>query len=116
MSMEIEARAAGAAGGSVPVDRMLVVVSPAERSSQVLALLEEHGVHAFTEIPEVAGSGKSGRHLGTRAFPGASSLIFTFLPETKAAELAAALRELGATFSPAEGGLHAFELSGRAVV
>jgi len=100
----------------IAADRLLVIVVPAPRGAGVLALLGEHGVNAFTEIPEVSGSGQSGRHLGTRAFPGASSLIFTFVSAEKAAELATALRALGATFSPAEGGLHAFELSGRAVV
>lgn len=96
--------------------KMLLILAPAPREREIIRLIEAKGVHGYTEIPDVRGSGKSGRHLGTRAFPGAGSVIFTIAPEDQTRELAEALKELAATFEAGEGGLHAFELATSKVV
>lgn len=96
--------------------KMLLIITPEGRAKEVLQLIEAHGVHGYTEISGVQGSGKSGRHLGTRAFPGASTLVFTIAQEAETRALVAALEKEAAELEPGEGGLHAFELETAKVV
>jgi hypothetical protein len=96
--------------------KMLLILVPSPREGEVLALIEATGVHGYSEVSGVHGAGKSGRHLGTRAFPGSGSVIFTIGPEEETRELAAALGRLAASFEPGEGGLHAFALDTAKVV
>ena len=37
--------------------KLLMIICPESRRDQAAALLEEHGVRAFTELPEVVGEG-----------------------------------------------------------
>jgi hypothetical protein len=90
--------------------KLLLILCPGERADEVRALIDRHEVHGYTEIPELRGSGITGLHLGTRAYPGAVCLIFTAVAEPKAAELIAALREHCRECDPAEG-LRAFVLN-----
>lgn len=82
---------------------LLLVLCASSHEEAVRDLLEKHGAAGFTEIPEVLGSGATGKHLGTRAFPGESSLIFTVVHEEQMEELVAALREMAASCPPGEG-------------
>jgi hypothetical protein len=45
------------------------------------ALLEAD--RGFTVIPQIIGSGRSGLKTGDRVHPGASSLLLTFVPESR---------------------------------
>ncbi len=62
-----------------------------------------HGVQGFTEIPEALGAGATGRHMGTRAYPGTSATILSAVEAGKADEMVEALRELSKTCTADEG-------------
>jgi len=83
--------------------KMLVIFCAGTRLKEVRRLIDEHEVHGYTEIPEVLGSGVTGRHLGTRAWPGTSSVVITAVAAPKAKELMAALESLARSCSPEEG-------------
>ena len=95
--------------------RLLMVLCSSRQIAGVRALIEEHGVRGYTEIPQVLGAGLTGRHLGTRAFPGSGSMIFTVIDRGRSDELASALARLAASCAPGEG-VKAFELEVREVV
>lgn len=83
--------------------KLLMVICPENRRAQVSAMVEKHGVHSFTELPEVIGEGRTGKRLGTHVWPGKSVLIFTVVSDEKKDELVAALRECQKTLFPGEG-------------
>jgi len=83
--------------------KLLLIICSGGRSADVLKIIDEHEVHTFTELDGLRGSGATGRHLGTRAFPGAVSMLFTAVPEGKAAELVSALRSFSQQCSEGEG-------------
>jgi hypothetical protein len=89
--------------------KLLMIIGPAERREELAALVEKHGVRAFTELPEVIGEGMTGKRFGSRVWPGQSTLMFTVAADDKVTELVAALRECRKTFFPDEG-LKAFVL------
>lgn len=94
---------------------MLMVVCSGESLDRMRRIFEEHGVHGYTEIPDARGAGETGLHLGTRAFPGGSSVIFTVMNDDAVAPLATALRELSGRCEPAEG-LAAFMMDAERLV
>ena len=73
--------------------KMLMIVCPENRQEEVRALIAKHNVHSYSEIPNVLGEGKTGKHLGTHVFPGKSVLVFTVVAASKKEELVAALKE-----------------------
>ena len=73
--------------------KMLMIVCPETRQEEVRALIAKHNVHSYSEIPNVLGEGKTGKHLGTHTFPGRSVLVFTVVAASKKDELVAALKE-----------------------
>ena len=73
--------------------KMLMIVCPETRQEEVRALIAKHNVHSYSEIPNVLGEGKTGKHLGTHTFPGKSVLVFTVVAASKKDELVAALKE-----------------------
>ncbi len=73
--------------------KMLMIVCPENRREEVRALIAKHDVHSYSEIPNVLGEGKTGKHLGTHVFPGKSVLVFTVVAAAKRAELVQALKE-----------------------
>lgn len=83
--------------------KLLLIVCSGDNVAAVRNLIDGHHVHGFTEIGGLRGSGESGRHMGTRAFPGTASLLFTAVPSAQAAPLIAALRQFDKTCSPGEG-------------
>jgi len=95
--------------------KLLLIICSGERSDDVLKIIDQHEVHTFTEIDGLRGSGATGRHLGTRAFPGAVSLLFTAVPEPKATELVSALRDLSQQCSEGEG-IRVFEMGVTAAI
>ena len=72
---------------------MLMIICPDGRQEEVRALIDRHDVHSYTEIQNVLGEGRTGKHLGTHTFPGQSALIFTVVPAGKMDELVQALKE-----------------------
>lgn len=97
-------------------DQMLMILCADERVEELVRLLDSHPeVSGFTEIQGLQGSGATGRHLGTRAFPGTVSLLFTVGPQEAIAALAEDLRAFAARCRPGQG-LRAFSLAARQVV
>jgi len=89
--------------------KLLLILCTGDEVDKVRQLIDDHHVHGFTEITGLRGSGETGRHMGTRAFPGTASLVFTAVPAAQAVPLVADLRQLSETCSPGEG-LRVFQL------
>lgn len=95
---------------------MLMILCAEERVDELVRLLDSHPeVTGFTELQGLQGSGSTGRHLGTRAFPGNVSLLFTVGSEEAMAALGEDLQELAARCRPGQG-LRAFALAASRVV
>jgi hypothetical protein len=89
--------------------KLVMILVDADRAPDVERVLEVRGLPGYTEIPQVLGKGHTGRKLGTRAFPGATTLYFTVIPAGDVGGLAGELRHLRTARGPAEG-LRAFTL------
>ena len=76
--------------------RMLLVFVPSDCLEDVQELMDRHEIHAYTEVPHLLGSGQSGRKMGTRAFPGTSSMLLAVLRPEEAERLTAVLRDYAA--------------------
>lgn len=83
--------------------KMLMIVCPENRQEEVRALIARHDVHSYSEIPNVLGEGKTGKHLGTHTWPGQSVLIFTVVASAKKEELVQALKEYHESLLAGEG-------------
>ena len=83
--------------------KMLMIVCPENRREEVRALIAKHDVHSYSEIPNVLGEGKTGKHLGTHVFPGKSVLVFTVVAAAKKDELVAALKGYSESLLAGEG-------------
>jgi hypothetical protein len=83
--------------------KLLMIFVDADRAADVERLLEESGVPGYTEVPNALGKGRTGRKLGTRAFPGSSTLYFVGLPDGECHGLCDELRRLRDTKGPEEG-------------
>ena len=73
--------------------KMLVLIGPEGRETELRELVARHSVHAYSEFRNVTGEGATGRHMGTSVFPGRSVVIFTVVPADRLAGLKAALEE-----------------------
>ncbi len=93
----------GAAAGKESDMKMLVIFCAGAALESVRRLIDAHEVHGYTEIPEVLGSGITGKHMGTRAWPGTSAVVLTAVAASKADELVTALESLAKSCSPEEG-------------
>jgi hypothetical protein len=95
---------------------LLMIVCAGERVEELVRLLDEHPeVTGFTELQGLQGSGATGRHLGTRAFPGAVSLVLTVGTAEAMAALGADLARFAEGCRPGQG-LRAFALPASQVV
>ena len=63
--------------------RMLLVITDLDAMKEFERALLEGGERGFTVAPRVYGRGKSGMHAGDRVHPGASSMLFTVVPESE---------------------------------
>ena len=76
--------------------KLLLVMAPTECLEDIQAIVHRHDIHAYTEFPNLLGEGESGGRLGTRAFPGTSSLLMTVLDPDQARLLRDALADFAA--------------------
>ncbi len=83
--------------------KLLLIFVDTDHARDVERLLDAHGVSGYSTFPNVLGKGETGRKLGTRAFPGSSSLYFVALPDGHCQGLCDELRNLREAKGPEEG-------------
>jgi hypothetical protein len=95
--------------------KLVMMVVDENYQDDVERILETHEVTGYTELPQVLGKGVSGRRLGSRAYPGSSTLYFTVVGAEASKALYADLVDLDAESGPDEG-LTVFSLNAEMVV
>lgn len=83
--------------------KLLLIYVDSDHAKDVEAILDEYGVPGYSTFPNVLGKGKSGRKLGTRAFPGSSTLYFVGIGDDGCHGLCDRLKELQQQAGPEEG-------------
>jgi nitrogen regulatory protein PII len=83
--------------------KMVLVVCPEARHEQFRNSVEEHGVHAYTEIRHAIGEGVTGKKFGNRTWPDESVIIFMVIEDEKKADVARVVKECQSKLYPAEG-------------
>lgn len=89
--------------------KVLLIFVDSDHAEDVARLLEKSDVPGYSEFPHVRGKGESGRKMGTRAFPGSSTLYFVALPDGTCKGLCDDLKALQFEKGP-EVGLKAYML------
>ena len=67
--------------------KMLLIVFRESLEEEILALLKQLGVKAFTELPSVVGTGEAGAAFQSFASLGANSMILTAVAEGHAEQV-----------------------------
>ena len=83
--------------------KLLLILCSSGETGEIRKLLQAHAVEGFTEISGALGAGATGLRLGTRAFPGSASVIFSATSAEKCDELVPELRKLSSECCPGEG-------------
>jgi hypothetical protein len=73
--------------------RLLFILIPTDCLDACDECFKKANITAYTEIPSVIGSGESGRKLGTRAFPGTTSLLLVAVPASDADHVVETMKE-----------------------
>jgi hypothetical protein len=73
--------------------KLLLLMYAGENPDRVTALLDRHRVEGYTELPGAFGSGRSGRRMGTRAWPGGNTVFFSLVPADEERLLVTAILE-----------------------
>jgi len=73
--------------------KLLMALVPSECLEHAQRVIEAHDIHAYSEIPRVLGAGRGGRKLGTRAFPGTSSMLLVIVDTEESERVVEALRD-----------------------
>ncbi|UCF40383.1 MAG: hypothetical protein JSW43_11715 [Gemmatimonadota bacterium] len=89
---------------------LLLIFVDSHHADDVERLLDESEVPGYSAFPNVLGVGRTGRKLGTRAFPGSSTLYFVALPDGECGGLCDRLKALQQEKGPEEG-LKAYTLN-----
>ncbi len=95
--------------------QMLMILCAEERVEELVALLERYDVAGFTELQGLQGAGSTGKHLGTRAYPGTVSMFLTVGSGEEIARVAEGLGEFAKDCRPGQG-LRAYALQASQVV
>ena len=74
--------------------KMLLIRCSSSKLEEVRELIDKHEVEGYSEIPDIRGAGETGKHMGTRAWPGTSCMIFAAVRSEKAEELIGAMESL----------------------
>ncbi len=95
--------------------KLLMILVDTNHQNAVEEILDRHQVQGFSELPDVLGRGETGRKLGSRAFPGSSTLYFTVIDPSICASLCGELQALNDEIGKEEG-LFAFTMEAEKVV
>jgi nitrogen regulatory protein PII len=77
--------------------KMLIIMFRATLESQLLEVLKKQGVEAYSEMYNVHGMGETGRvseNYGWTDWPGTNSMFIVVLPEDRAENLVAEIKQL----------------------
>lgn len=85
------------------VMKMVLIICPEFRQPDVRALIEKHGVHAYSELKDITGEGATGRRMGTRVWPEKSVLVFTVVSDEMKDALLSDLSQCATQLYPDEG-------------
>lgn len=83
--------------------KMVLMIVDAGHSDDIKAMLEDCDVPGYSEIPNVLGMGTTGKKLGSRAFPGSSTLFMLGLDEHCVEMLTEKLQKLRQSTGETEG-------------
>ena len=83
--------------------KILLILVDADRAADVERLLESSEVPGYSEFPGVLGRGATGKKLGSRAFPGSSTLYLVALKDGACGGLCDRLEAVRAVKGPEEG-------------
>lgn len=81
---------------------MLMPIYSGATPRRISSLLDEHCAAGYTEFRNLHGAGATGPRKGSRAWPGASTLFVSVVPDDTATRLLAALREEAGRLPPGE--------------
>ena len=83
--------------------KLFMILVDEDRLSDVQQLLDRCELPGYSQIPTVLGKGETGRKLGTRAFPGSSTLFLAAVDLECATRLSQELRALRGVHGREEG-------------
>lgn len=87
--------------------KMVLMIVDAGHSDEIKQMMQDCEVPGYSELPEVLGKGSTGKKLGSRAFPGSSTLFMVALDQGCVDQLKQKLAKLHEKIGSSEG-LRAF--------
>jgi hypothetical protein len=82
--------------------KMMLLVYTGETPERIGEMLDRFPVEGYTEIEGVKGAGRTGRRMGTRAWPGKSTVFFTAVGDDVVPSLTSAVHEMTAALPAGE--------------
>jgi hypothetical protein len=82
--------------------KLLLLIYSGPNPQLVPELLDRHEAGGYTELSQAHGAGRTGRRLGTRAWPGDASIVFSILPDEQVERLTDVLRQEAAALTGEE--------------
>ncbi len=82
--------------------KLLLLIYSGATPGRITDLLDGLPVEGYTELDRAHGMGRTGRRLGTRAWPGESTVVFTMVQDGDANAIAAAVRTEAAALPEGE--------------
>ena len=95
--------------------KLLLIVVDSNHRDDVEKILEAQSVSGYSELPNVLGKGEMGRKMGSRAYPGSSTLYFTAITLDMCESLCGAFKALRDEAGREEG-LRVFSLEAEMVL
>lgn len=82
--------------------KLLLVIYSGSQPRLVPELFEKYEAGGYTQLGPAHGAGVTGKHAGTRAWPGDASVFFSIVKAERAGDLVAALRSRAEEMMPGE--------------
>lgn len=72
--------------------KLLLLIYSGSAPERVTDLLDGLPIEGYTELDRARGAGRTGRRLGTRAWPGESTVLFTLVQDEDVGSISAAVQ------------------------
>jgi hypothetical protein len=82
--------------------KLLMLIHSGPHEDRLTKFLDAHDAGGYTELRDVHGAGATGRILGTRAWPGSATILFSVVPAQRVDELVRALRDYKTSLAAGE--------------